>query len=109
MQLPISGLVSSVLLLVVAHDINAQDKQVESKAILLIHNMGGELLYDNARPNRPVVTISIAGKELTDAVTDALGCFRELQELNLKSVTLPKNGLESLASLQKLKSLNLSA
>jgi Leucine-rich repeat (LRR) protein len=82
-------------------------KRPDFEAIAAVKTVGGEF-FNNSRPGKPVVTVSLEASRVTDAGLAHLKAFTELHKLNLANTEVSDAGLEHLQVLTNLQELNLS-
>jgi beta-lactamase regulating signal transducer with metallopeptidase domain/Leucine-rich repeat (LRR) protein len=92
----------------------AKPNDEEAKVIAEIKELGGTVIFDENKPDRPVISVDFErapmGKKITDAVLASLEGLTQLRTLNLASpfnAEYTESGLKHLASLTKLQSLSL--
>jgi len=84
----------------------AQQAAIQA-AIQQIQVLGGRVLVDASRPGSPVVSVDLAGTQVTDAHLAALREFDRLQTLNLTNTGVTDTGLQHLKGLNHLETLHL--
>src|SRR5262249_11586416 len=102
------------------------------RTLNLIKQLGGSVVFDETRPERPIIRVDLNGPRVTDAVVDqlrgliflqtlylcetkitdaGLANLREMRDLRVLYVTydsITDRGLEELARLKNLEELGLS-
>ena len=92
----------------------ARPNDEQAKVIAEIKRLGGKVILDENKPDRPVISIDFEaapmGEKMTDALLASLEGLTQLRKLNLRhpgNTDYTDSGLKHLESLTKLQSLSL--
>ena len=77
--------------------------------IKVIEALGGDLVYDETRPGRPVISISLHSKKVNDELVASLKVFSDLKALTLDATQVSDAGLAHLKDMTSLGALDLNA
>jgi Leucine Rich repeat len=82
----------------------------EAEAVAALKKVGATVLYTDNDPKKPVRTIYLPGKKVTDESLKHLAAFSQLQILKLDAASkITDDGLKELASLKQLQDLGLGS
>lgn len=80
----------------------------EDKAAKAVEDLGGKVVRDDKAPGKPVVQVSLAGSDVTDADLKSLAGVKNLQQLDLNETKITDAGLKDLAGFKELHLLRLA-
>ncbi len=85
-----------------------QRSLLPADAIAAMKRFGGIIVYNEARPERPIVEIDLSGPQWPNAVLLHVRQCKHLVRLNLTKTKITDSGLAHLGGLKELKELRLS-
>ncbi len=96
-----------LLLLAGSRALSADPAHDEKAAIAEITTLGGTVNLDEETPGRPVVAVTLDGKQVTDAVLERLKGRVEPRRLSLLNTQVTDGGLTHLRGSANLQELNI--
>jgi hypothetical protein len=82
-------------------------KTTPAKAVARVRQLGGSIGRDEEKPDKPVLSVSLSGKNATDADLKQLACLTQLETLHLNRTKVTSAGLVHLKGLVSLRELRL--
>ncbi|MSR57869.1 MAG: hypothetical protein EXS05_09365 [Planctomycetaceae bacterium] len=83
-------------------------KSVEA-VIARIEGLGGDVVYDETRPGRPVISVSLFKTKVTDHDLRELNALTDLKVLTLDGTKVTDAGLAHLAEMTTLRALDINS
>src|SRR5262249_11471266 len=82
--------------------------EAEDKAVKAIKKLGGELTRDETAKDKPIVSVTLVGTNVTNTGLKELGGLKQRQTLTLSYTEVRDEGLKELGGLKQLRTLDLS-
>lgn len=83
--------------------------EAEDRAVAVIERAGGRVVRDESQPGKPVVSVFLSGKTITDEEVKILAAFKELRRLEINDCPkLTDAGIKELSGLGKLTELRMT-
>lgn len=80
------------------------------KAVLkTIEKLGGDVVFDERKPGRPVISVSLFSSKATDEDLASLKVLTDLRVLTLDATKVTDSGLSHLTGLSQLRALDLNS
>ena len=86
----------------------AEPRDGQQHALAEVKELGGSIIVDEKTPGKPVVGLSLCGRQVSDVELQQLNDLRDLRSLTLEHTRVSAAGLDLLRSFPKLQSLELT-
>ena len=80
----------------------------EDKAVAFVEKLGGKVTRDEKATGKPVITVFLYRKKMTDAGLKELAALKNLTTFDISATKVTDAGLKELATLKNLTTLDLS-
>src|SRR5688572_13762631 len=98
----------AVAVLILCSGSPARADDAEDKAVAFVEKLGGTVTRDEKQPGKPVVSVNLRYRKVTDAGVKELAVFKNLTTLHLNRTGVTDAGVKELAPLTNLTTLYLS-
>ena len=75
---------------------SARADDAEDKAVAFVEKLGGTVVRDEKAPGKPVVTVNLGGKRVTDTGLKELAALKALTTVNLIGTKVTDAGVKEL-------------